>query len=128
MTYILGLLALFAAAEAGGAPTRTAIQDSRPACSGYRADVEVVLNGNTRLGRLIVTGGGEVHLEQLDGEARRWASAVIRRAASPSRGWDDRIDPVRIVWGRLGTSTALAEIHTPDASLRVSQHKLLSTR
>ena len=134
MTGSYGLLALIvAAADAGTAVPADATQPpaaeaDRRVLPAHRADVEVVRNGTTRHGRLIVTGDGEAHLEQLGGEAQRWASAVIRRAASPSRGWNDRIDPVRIVWGRLGTSTGWVEIHTPDASLRVSQHELLSTR
>jgi len=95
---------------------------------GYVADVEVIWKGVTRHGRLIVTRDGCMHLENLDGEAQRWASAVIRRASSPSRGWDDRIDPVRSIWCRLGQTAVPAEIYTPAGSLVITRHKLLPAR
>ena len=125
MTRILAVFALLAAGDAAQAQT---VADSSPALPGHTADVEVIVNGNARHGRLIVTGDGGVHLEHLDGEAQRRASVIIRRASTPSRGWDDRIGPVRCVWCRLGTRAALAEIHTPDASIKVTRHQLLSAR
>ena len=99
----------------------------RPA-SGYLADVEVSFGGVTLRGRIIVTPGGCVHLEHLDEQARRWASGLIRPEPTPSKGWDDRACPLRRVWGRVGQNIVLAEIHAPDGSLRISQHKLPAAR
>jgi hypothetical protein len=125
---MIRILAAFALLAAGDAAQAQAVPDPCPALPGHTADVEVIVNGTARYGRLIVTGDGGVHLEHLDGEAQRWASVVIRRASTPSRGWDDRIDPVRCVWCRLGTHTALAEVHTPAASVVITRHQSLPSR
>lgn len=117
MIRVLALLALSGADASGNRPTST-----------HSADVAVVLNGTARHGRLIVTGDGGIHLEHLDVDTRRWAEAVLRRAASPPRGWDDRLDPVRCVWGRLGPEAVLAEVHTPVASVFITRHGPLPTR
>jgi hypothetical protein len=137
MTRTLCLLALLLGAANAGADAPSDLGANgqavagRPNFSGYLADVEVRLGGVTRHGRIIVTRDGCLHLEHLDEQARRWAAEVIRRETSPSNGWDDRplrAGPVRCVWCRLGQDAVLAEIHAPDASLKISQHKLLSTR
>lgn len=136
MTRSLCLLALLlgaanAGADAPNPAARNEAEAGRPASSGYLADVEVSLGGFTRHGRIIVTPDGCVHLEHLDEQARRWASGVIRLEPSPSKGWDDRArraGPPRRAWVCIGQNVVLAEIHTPDGSLRVTQHKLLAAR
>jgi hypothetical protein len=107
------------------------VEAGRPAFSGYLADVEVSLGGVIRHGRIIVTRDGCVHLEHLDQDTVRWVQRVIRQEPSTPNGWDDRLlraGPVRRVWCRLGQTDVLAEIHTPDGSLKISRHKLLSAR
>jgi len=102
-----------------------------PAFAGYLAEVEVSMGGITRYGRIIVTRDGCVHLEHLDEHTVRWVHGVIRQKSSTLMGWDDRplrIGPVRRVWGRLGQNDVLVEIHTPDASIKVFRHQLLSAR
>jgi len=132
MSCIFGLLALIiagaSACAADATPTQEAAVVVPSTLPGHLADVEVIWNGTARHGRLIVTGDGDVHLEHLDEEVRRWVYAAIRRASSPSRGWDDRTDPERCVWCRLGTRTALAKIHAPAASLTITRHQLLPVR
>jgi len=132
MSRIFGLLALLGAGAGASAADATHTQEAAevapPTLPGHLADVEVIWNGTARQGRIIVTGDGDVHLEHLDEEVRRWGYAAIRRASSPSRGWDDRTDPVRCVWCRLGTRTALAEIQAPAASLTITRHQLLPDR
>ncbi len=123
MTPILGLLVLLAAADAHRC--HTAIQSGRPDFPSHRAEVEVCLNGTTRYGQIIVTRDGCVHVEDLDEQTGRWATEVIRRASYPTRGWDDRTDPVRSVWCRLGRDAALAEAHTRTGSLTIVRHRLL---
>jgi len=128
---LLALLAIAADAPADDTPSQTSIKNTRPAFSGYRAEVEVSLGRVTRHGLIIVTRDGSVHLEQLDEHASRWVHRVVRPESPSPMGWNDRplrAGPVRIVWGRVGQTEVLSEIHTPDASLRVSQHRLLSTR
>jgi len=125
VTQMLTCFALFLVVDDQTLEVARACQLTSP---GYVADVEVIWKGVTLHGRLIVNRDGCVHLENLDREAQRWASAVICRATSPSRGWDDRIDPVRCVWRRLGQNYVLAEIHTTDASIKVSRHQPLSAR
>lgn len=136
MPRYLGCLALLVITTDAGAsafaddpaPCQTTVAVGRGALPGYRADVEVVMDGTVRHGRLIVTGDGGVHLEHLDERTQGWACAVIRRASGSSRGWDDRTDPVRCVWCRLGSDMALVEVHTRDASVTISRHQLLSAR
>jgi hypothetical protein len=96
----------------------------------YRAEVEVSSGGVTRQGLIIVTHDA-VYLEQLDENVARYIHGAIRPKPTSPMGWDDRplrASPVRIVWGRLGQTEVLAEIHTPDATIRVTQHRLLSAR
>jgi len=126
MTPILGFLALLTATDA--TRSHIAIQGGQAVLPGHRADVEVCLNGTIRHGQIIVTRDGCVHLEDLDEQTRRWASEVIRRASCPSRGWDDRTDPVRSVWCRLGRVAALAEVHTRTGSLTIACHRLFPDR
>ncbi|MBM4068081.1 MAG: hypothetical protein FJ271_03935 [Planctomycetes bacterium] len=130
-------LLLFVAEAISDAPTdasvgcQTKAEAGRPASCGYLADAEVFLGGVTRRGRIIVTPDGCVHLEHLDEQARRWVYGVIRRESSTPNGWDDRArraGPPQRVWGQVGGNVVLAEIHTPDASIKVSRHQLLSTR
>lgn len=131
MSRSLCLLPLLILAADAGADAPAVAQAGRPACSGYVADVEVSLGGFTRHGRIIVTADGRAHLEHLDEQARRWAGEVIRPGTPPSRGWDDRdrrVGPPRRVWGQVGGNAVLAEVHTPDGSLRISRHKLLAAR
>lgn len=134
MPHMLGLVSLLVAATAAGAAADevihgpTAVAGGRPALPGHLADVEVIRDGRSRHGRLIVTGDGAVHLEHLDEQASRWAYAAICRASRPPRGWDDRTDPVRSVWRRLGPDAVLAEVHTPAASVRIRRHQLLPAR
>jgi hypothetical protein len=122
------VLGLFAVLLGPGDVQAQAIPGGRPLLPGHRADVEVVRDGTSRYGQLIVTRDGGVHLERFDAETRRLATAVLLRASSPSRGWDDRIDPVRCAWCRLGPGAVLAEVRTPLASLLVTQHSLLPAR
>lgn len=137
MTRSLCFLALLLGAANAGADAppqhaaRNEAEAGRPATSGYLADVEVSLGGVTRHGRIIVTPDGCVHLEHLDERARRWVGEMIFPVPAPSKGWDDRarrVVPAQRVWGRVGDTVVLAEIHTPDGSARISQHKLLAAR
>jgi hypothetical protein len=133
MTACLCVFALLAGAAnpCADEPPDSAAQNPTagcPAFAGYRAEVEVSSGGVTRHGLIIVTGDGVVHLEHLDEQTVRWATEAVRRTYRPARGWDDRTDPVRSVWCRLGTRAALAEIHTPDASIKVTRHQLLCAR
>jgi len=135
MTRSLCFLVLLLVAENVGAETPEdfvgkSLIEAAPA-SGYLAEVEVSLEGISRRGRIIVTHDGVVHLEHLDEQTRRWVNAVIRRSPSALNGWDDRAlsaGRVQFVSKRLGQIDVLAEIHTPNASLKISQHQLLSAR
>jgi len=126
MCRILGLFAV--QMIAADAPNQTAAEASRPTLPSHLADVEVICNGTSHIGRLIVTRDGEVHLEHLEGEVGRRAKAAIRRAADPVPGWDNRTDPVRCVWCRLGPDAVLAEVHAPAVSLTITRHQLLPNR
>jgi hypothetical protein len=137
MTRSLCWLALLLGAVNAGAdaPPNLAARNKAEACrrvpSGYVGEVELTLGGVTRHGRIIVTADGCVHLEHLDEQARLWVSRVIRPAPAPSKGWDDRArraGPTQRVWGQVGGNVVLAEVHAPDGSLRVTQHKLLAAR
>ena len=102
-----------------------------PAFAGYLAEIEVSMGGITRYGRIIVICDGCVHLEHLDEQAVRWVHGVIRQKSPTSTGWNDRpllTGPVWRVWGRLGQNDVLAEIYTPDASIKVTRHQLLCAR
>jgi hypothetical protein len=126
MSQFFGFLALLVAGA--GTPADDAQCQITPA--GYRAEVAVSMGGITQRGLLIVTRDG-VHLEQLDENVVRYIHGAIRPKPTSPMGWDDRplrAGPMRIVWGRLGQTEVLAEIHTPDATIRVTQHRLLSAR
>ena len=132
MTRLFSFLALFfAAALCVSAADDSHHQDTgsvRPPLAGYHADMKVSADGVTRHGRLIVTRDGGIHLEHFDEPTRRRAAEIICRAYSPLRGWNDRTEPARLDWLRLGRDDVLAEIHTPDATIKLSRHQLLSSR
>jgi hypothetical protein len=125
---MIRVFGLFAVLLASGDAQAQAVAAGQPRLPSHRADVQVVCNGTSRFGQLIVTRDGGIHLEQFDTETRRLATAALRRAASPSRGWDDRIDPVRCVWCRLGAEAVLTEVRTPLASVLFTQHSPLPVR
>jgi len=135
--FVVLLVSLVLATDAGAdaqadqASIQIVIHEPRPASSGYRAEVEVSSRGVSRHGLIIVTPDGCVHWEQLDEQTVRWVQGILHRGTPTSRGWYDRPlrdGPVRIVQGRLGQNEVLAEIHTPEASIKVSQHQLLTAR
>lgn len=133
MTTSVCLFALFVGTAdlCADEPPNSASRNPRagcPAFAGYRAEVEVSSGGVTRHGLIIVTSDGVVHIEHLDEQASRWVHGVVCRTYSSGRGWDDRTDRLRSVWCRRRCDDALAEIHTADASIKISQHQQLSTR
>ena len=132
MTRILVLLAALVTLGYGtcsdDATPRIKSEDARNPFPGYHAEVEVTVGGVTSQGWIIITRDGCVQCEHLDEEARRWASEVIRRASSPSRGWDNRTEPILAEWCSLGRVVALAEIQTANASIKMTRHQPLSSR
>jgi hypothetical protein len=132
LVLLLGAAIAANSASMHGATEGQAVAEVRlPASSGYLAEVEVWSGGVTRHGRLIITQDGCVHLEHFDAKALSRLHELIRPDPPASKGWDDRIrraSPTRRVWVRLGQTDALAEIHAPDASLKVMRHQLLVAR
>ncbi|QJW97043.1 hypothetical protein FTUN_4606 [Frigoriglobus tundricola] len=87
--------------------------------------------GVLRHGRIIPTPDGGIQLEHLDDDTGRWVLGALRQRSSAPNGWDDRplgAGPTRCVRSRLGRTDVLPEVHTPEASLRISQHKTLPAR
>jgi hypothetical protein len=100
----------------------------RPAGTGYSAEIEVLLGGVPRHGRIIVTPDGCVFLEHLDEEARRWVGTILNPERTPIQGWDDRNRSRRSVWVQVGGNMLPAEVHAAGRSLRISEHRLLTAR
>jgi hypothetical protein len=135
--FVVLLVSLVLATDAGAdaqsdhTSIQIVIHEPRPASSGYRAEVEVSSGGVSRYGLIIVTPDGCVHWEQLDEQTVRWVQGILHRGTPTSRGWYDRphrVGPARIVRGLLGENEVLAEIHTPETSIKVSQHQILTAR
>lgn len=100
-------------------------------CEGYEAEVLVVVGGQVDHGRVIVGGDGQVDVEHLGVNARRWVLGSLAGAlTSQGFSWDGRSARVEAQWQHAGVGSrrVLLEMRDGEGWLRVIRWQGLGGR